>query len=485
MSIGVIVCMSATPLTNSQSSAWSVLQKLADFQALFIESAAADTGRSYYDWNRLTRNERSFVSITGTFKHEPTIAPKIDKTMMNRWSDGLFQSNNLWLALRKNYALPELKSSRVDKYIRYYSKRPEMIDAILNRARYHMPYILEQVLVRGMPAEIALLPIVESSYNPYAYSSANAAGLWQFLAATGQDYGLTTSTWHDGRRDVIMSTRAALDYLQDLYENFDGDWFHALAAYNAGSSRVQKAIQANANRNKSTRFEHLKLSKETRFYVPKLVAISKIVANPKKYGIQLPPMSVESYFEVVEVEYPMNLNFFVTFAGISRKDFVELNPGFRRTIIQKQAPNRVLVPKHMAEEVRVALNSSNSAPPTDSGVESVQYKIQPGDYLGKIANLFDLSVKSIKLANNLSSDFIRAGDTLSIPTGNVFPSQLASGSGDPLYGPQRLVHRVASGDTLWGIARQYDVRLASLLRWNDINKSHYIRPGQRIVVYVD
>ena len=483
LSVSVFVFMSAVPVTSSQYSTWSVMKSLTAVQEFLIYSAAADSSSPFYDWNRFPRNQNSLITVTRTIKQDSIVAPTIEKSFLYRFSGSLFQSNDLWHALRINYALPDLKSSRVEKYVRYYSKRPEMMDAIFTRARYHMPYIFEQVLARGLPAEIALLPIVESSYNPYAYSSANAAGLWQFLAATGKDYGLTTSTWHDGRRDVIMSTQAALDYLQDLHEEFNGDWLHALAAYNAGSSRVRKAIQANVDSNKSISFEHLKLSKETRFYVPKLVAIAKIVANPDKFGIQLPPMSTDSYFEVVDVEFPINLNYFVTVAGITRKDFVELNPGFRRTVIQQQAPNRVLVPKHMAEKIRVALNSAT--PPAAAEVEAVNYKIQPGDYLGKIANIYDVSVKSIKLANNLHSDFIRAGDELSIPTGNVYPSHLVSKSIDPLYSPQRLVHRVTSGDTLWGIARQYDVRLASLLRWNDISKSSYIRPGQRIVVYVD
>ena len=191
----------------------------------------------------------------------------------------------------------------VRKHVKFYSEQPEYFERILKRASIYLPYIYQKVDSMGMPSEIALLPIIESAYNPRARSRAGAVGLWQFMPFTGKQYGLKQNWWYEGRRDIIASTAAALDYLNHLYLMFDNDWTLALAAYNAGENGIHRAIRKNQNQNKSTRYSDLKLKQETSNFVPKLIAVKKIIANPEAYGIDLPKLSSEPAFEIVQFNF--------------------------------------------------------------------------------------------------------------------------------------------------------------------------------------
>ena len=243
------------------------------------------------------------------------LAKPHDKTPPKTYDD-------VWDRVRDGFRLRELDSPHVDYYVKWYAERPEYLERLGDRASLYLYYIVEELERNDIPMEIALLPAIESAYKPTAYSHAHASGLWQFISATGRRYGLKQNWWYDGRRDVVSATGAAIQYLSFLRDEFDGNWFHALAAYNTGERRVQRAILHNRRRGKSTAYEHLNLRRETERYIPKLLAIKRIVENGSQIDLSI----------VAEA------------AGISTSKLHELNPGFRRWATDPAGPHRVLVP---------------------------------------------------------------------------------------------------------------------------------------------
>ncbi len=386
-------------------------------------------------------------------------------------------SNDLWSNIRQDFSLPELKSSNVSRYERKFTANPESLEKTLRRGLVYLQYIYQEVKARGMPAEIALLPFVESSFNPYALSQANAAGLWQFIPATGKRFELESNWWYEGRRDIVKSTNAALQYLQSLYEIFDEDWFHALSAYNSGETKVRKAIEKNNKLNKSTNVEHLNLYRETRHYLSKLIAIRNIVAHPEKFGINLGNATVDQTFVSVEFDRQVNLRFIASNSKVSAQDLHRLNPGLKRQVTPPSGPHVLLVPRRDLAKV---LNFVDSTDSHNSGTY-ITYVVKKGDSLSKIAHNFRLPVDAIVAANTIQSpDYIRTGSTLLIPS-------LFSGSGSNNFDDylRKHEHHVRLGDSLWGIANLYNVKLSQLFEWNQIDESDYLRPDQVIVVYLD
>ena len=223
--------------------------------------------------------------------------------------------DSLWDRVRAGYGLEPLDSPLVERHEKWFSQNPAYMERMVQRARLYLYYIVDEVEKRNLPTEIALLPAIESAFKPHAYSRASAAGLWQFIPSTGRHYGLDRNWWYDGRRNVVEATQAALDYLEKLNNDFDGNWHLALAAYNAGERRVMNAIEYNRRRGRSTEYQNLRtLKPETLNYVPKLVAMAKIIANPEKYGIQLQPIDNEPYFAKVEVGSQIDLDDLVQMA---------------------------------------------------------------------------------------------------------------------------------------------------------------------------
>ena len=390
--------------------------------------------------------------------------------------------DDLWDRIRDGFAFPSIDNKYVDDYEKWYADRPKYMARVVERARPYLYYIVEEVENRGMPTELVLLPAIESAFVPTAYSRARAVGLWQFIPGTAKRYDLKMNWWYDGRRDVIESTRAALDYLEFLHKKFDGDWFHALAAYNAGEGKIAYEIKRNKSKGRETHYTNLRLKTETRRYVPKLVAFKEIINDPSRFGITLSSIPNEPYFTSVDTGGQIDLNVARELSGLNAKEIRHLNAAFKRWSTDPDGPHRLLVPVSSAASLQQALASL----PDSERVKWGSYSIKQGDTLGRIARNYGVSVSALQQSNHLKGTFIRAGKTLLIPLSD---SAISSTPGLAFAGTNSqqgsLVHRVRSGDTLWGIARRYNVYVNQLTAWNSIRSRDTLRLGQNIVVYMN
>lgn len=391
--------------------------------------------------------------------------------------------DDVWARIRAGLTLSrELDQPAVRDRLAWYSRNQGYLDRIAERATPYLHHIVEEIEARGMPLELALLPIVESAYQPLAYSRMHASGLWQFIPATGRRFGLKQNWWYDGRRDVLQATRAALDYLDFLSNEFDGDWLHALAGYNAGERRVSRAIQANRAAGKPTSFWHLQMPAETRGYIPAMLAISEIVANPEQYGVSLQPIPNEPYFTTVDSGGQIDLDKAAKLAGIDTEEIKRLNPGFKRWATDPEGPHRLLVPIEHADRLAQGLRNL----PPDQRLTWRQHRIQRGETLAQIAARYGTTVAVLQQTNNIRGHLIRAGRDLMIPTpgaeGEPPPAQLTAATGnasDSSSGDTRY-HVVRNGDNLWQIARRHGYRVAQITAANGIRENAVLRPGQRL-----
>jgi len=398
----------------------------------------------------------------------------------------------LWNRLRSGYALPDLDSPLVAKHERWYSSHPEYMNRMIKRARLYLYYIVDEVEKRKMPMEIALLPAIESAFKPHAYSRARAAGLWQFIPSTGRHFGLERNWWYDGRRDVVKATKAALDYLEELNKAFDGDWHLALAAYNAGERRVMGAIEYNRRRGRPTDYKNLRtLKPETLNYVPKLLAVSRIILNPGNYDITLASIPNEPYFSRIEIGSQIDLGVAARMANISLGDLYDINPAFKRRATAPNGPHHLLVPSERREIILSALGKL----PEKKRIRWQRHYVRSGDALSTIARRYGVSVRAIQRSNGLRSSRIRAGRNLLIPVsaqrmtaqhGNVTkPVKRRVRRRAPPKTGVKLVHQVRRGDTLWGIATRYNVYIYEVTGWNGLRRRALLRPGQKLNIWVD
>ena len=265
--------------------------------------------------------------------------------------------DDLFDRMRAGFAFDEVQEPAIDQQLAWFEHNPDYLERCFQRAQRYLYHVVTEVEARGMPLEFALLPVVESAYEPFAYSPSRAAGLWQFIPATGVRFGLKEDWWYDGRRDVIESTRAALDYLQALHDQFDGDWLLAIAAYNVGEAWVQRAIDYNRAHGLPSDFWHLNLPAETRAYVPKLLALKRLMAEPERYGLDFAAIPNEPYFAVVDTQSQLQLTIAAQLAGTSYDELVALNPGFNRWATDPDGPHRMLVPIDNADAFEAALKT--------------------------------------------------------------------------------------------------------------------------------
>lgn len=391
---------------------------------------------------------------------------------------------DLWNHIRAGFAMDEVDGALVQRHEAWYLNRPEYVDRMIERSRRYLYYIVEEVEKRGMPMEIALLPMIESAYNPAAYSRARAAGMWQFIPSTGRTYGLQQTWWYDGRRDVLAATRAALDYLQFLHQMF-GDWELALAAYNCGEGNVQRAIAKNRRQGKPTDYVHLKLPPETRNYLPKLQAVKNIVANPELFKITLEPLPSRPYFAVVTAPPHIDVIMAAKLAGVAEEEFRFLNPGHQRPVITPVANRQLLVPADKVDQFQA--NLENNDQPL---VTWQTYQFKQGDKLDAVARKFDISVERLKEVNGLSArKRLRPGQMLLVPmehddaATNLDETYLSRDFKAPVDDyHKRTVYRVKSGDSLNSIARRYGTSVAKLKDWNGL-RSNSVRAGQRLTIW--
>ena len=397
------------------------------------------------------------------------------------------QPADLWDRLRRGFDLPHELHPRIDAELKWYARHQRYLERVSERARRYLYLIVEEVEKRGMPSEIALLPVVESAFQPFAYSHGRAAGIWQFIPSTGRLYGLKQNWWYDGRRDILASTRAALTLLQRLHRQFDGDWLLALAAYNSGQGTVQKAIRKNKRRGKPTDFWSLDLPRETRGYVPRLLALSILVEAPQKYQVRLPSIPNEPYLAQVEVDGQIDLALAADLAGISIDELYLLNPGFNRWATDPEGPHALLVPVDKAETFRARLREL----PPQQRVSWKRHRIRPGESLLQIAKRYNTTVELIKDVNAIRGNLIRAGKNLIIPVSTRHLSNYTLSAEQRLSklqntrrsGRKAVKYRVRRGDTLWDISRSHGVSVRALAKWNGLAPRDTLRPGQTLVIW--
>lgn len=422
---------------------------------------------------------------------------------------------DLWDRIRGGLQYAGSDRPEVEKEVRFYARYDQFIARTTKRARPFLHHIVEELERRQMPLDLALLPIVESAFQPTARSRSGAVGIWQFIPATGRRFGLERNRLYDGRRDVIASTTAALDYLEELHDRFDGDWLSAVAAYNCGERNVERAVEANRAAGRPTDFWSLDLPSETRVYVPRLLALSTIVATPLRYDVRLEPIPNEPYLAVVEVAKQIDLGKAATRAGLDREELRALNTGYTRGVTTSAGIHKVAVPvtkmqvfketlaQHIADlapdrkATRVADRGGGAGASEGDGT---YHKVRKGENLGVIASRYDVTVEAIQELNSVQPRRLRIGQTLLIPvegagagpgrsaeedvaepadtTSVADASAAAGGKG------RRIIHTVQSGDSLWTIARSYDVRVKDIVAWNDgLSAKSVLRLNQKLVVW--
>lgn len=398
-------------------------------------------------------------------------------------ADAPTRDEDFWQQVRTGLQLDGTGHIAVQRQLTEYRRNSTQVEKVFQRGSPYLGYIHDEVKRRGFPAEITLLPFIESSYDPFAYSHGRAAGLWQFIPGTARLYGLRQDWWYDGRRDVIASTRAALDYLDRLQKQFDGDWLLALAAYNAGEGTVGRAIRKNQQAGKPADFWHLDLPGETEAYVPRLLAVSAIVAKPSRYGIRLDPVETQAAFEVVNTGGQLDLAVAAELAGMEMDELYRFNPGFNRWATHPDGPHRLAVPTDRAEEFR----SNLAALPDSKRVKWVRHKISKGETLSHIASRYSTTVGVLRNSNNLDgSSAIVTGRHLLVPVAAkqaVNYAAVAERLQPGRSSASKQKYRVRDGDSLWSIARKHKVSIQQLTRWNRLDSGALIKPGQQLVIW--
>ncbi|HXE50169.1 MAG TPA: transglycosylase SLT domain-containing protein [Ramlibacter sp.] len=411
-------------------------------------------------------------------------------TASNAASRGVAQLEppaDLWERIRRGFAMPNLDSDLVRQQEQWYVSRPDYMQRMTERSRKYLFHIVEELERRNMPTELALLPFIESAFNPQAVSSARAAGMWQFMPATGSYFELKQNTFRDDRRDVLASTRAALDYLQKLYGMF-GDWHLALAAYNWGEGSVGRAIARNQKVGRGTSYADLNMPNETRYYVPKLQAVKNIVAGPDNFRTELPLIENHPYFQTVTVPRDIDVDLAARLADVSVADFKALNPSMKRPVILAAGTPEILLPWDNAKifqrnfeaysEGQYASWTAWSAPVTMSAAEA--------------ARRIGMKEADLRSVNTIPPRMlIKAGSVLIVPRSAKVQADVTShvaDTGQLNLSPERVTRRatVKAGkrDTVGSIAKRYRLSAAQVAEWNSVGASSAFKPGQQVVVYL-
>ena len=395
--------------------------------------------------------------------------------------------DDLFDRMRAGFAFDEVQEPAIDVQLAWFEHNPEYLERVFQRGQRYLYHIITEVEARGMPLEFALLPVVESAYEPFAYSRSRAAGLWQFIPDTGRRFGLKRDWWYDGRRDVVESTRAALDYLQALHDQFGGDWLLAIAAYNVGENSVQREMDFNRANGKPADFWHLRLPAETRAYVPKLLALKRLMAEPERYGLEFAVIPNEPYFALIDTDSQIDLKIAAQLAGTSYDELVALNPGYNRWATDPDGPHRMLVPIDNADAFDTALKTLGA----DDRVRFASHEVSRKETLPMIAKQYGTTVAVISRVNDLKDGKVTAGQTLKIPeiSGQLPDKVLLAASRvdrpETDLGGRRqrqIVYRVRAGETLSSIARRHGMPVSTLARLNNLGAQDTLVKGQRLVI---
>lgn len=420
-----------------------------------------------------------------------TAAPSLNEerpvTLKPTGTLGLMAQTDIWDRIRRGFAMPDLDDDFVRNREQWYASRPDYILRMTERSRPYLFHIVEELERRNMPTELALLPFIESAFNPNAVSSAKAAGMWQFMPATGKYFDLKQNLFRDERRDVLESTRAALDYLQKLYGMF-GDWHLALAAYNWGEGSVSRAIARNKAQGKPTNYSDLNMPNETRYYVPKLQAVKNIVAQPEAFNTQLPLIQNHPFFKSVPIERDIDVTTAARLAGISVEDFKTLNPSMNRPVILAAGTPQILLPWDNATIFEVNLQNHGhqklaswtawQAPRTMKADEA--------------ARMVNMSVDQLRSANGIPPNMlVKAGSTLLVHRKGELDNDVTERVADNAqlaFAPEIVLRRIMvtarKGDTLASLAARHGVSAANMATWNKIGQNIHLKAGQSFAVLV-
>jgi len=403
-----------------------------------------------------------------------------------QFEDSLTLQDSLWDRVRDGFNMPDIDSTYTNKHEQWYASRPDYVSRMLERSKKYLYHIVVEVEKRGMPTEIALLPMIESGFNPKALSTSKASGIWQFIPSTGKDFGLKQNYWKDSRKDVTAATQAALNYLQKLYTMF-GAWDLALAAYNAGEGTVARAIERNRQLGLPTDYQHLSLPDETRNYVPKLQAIKNIIFRPENYGLTLNEIPNKPYFTTVQAPNKIDAKLAAELAGISLEEFNALNPSFTRPVlITENSYQKLLLPTWAASNFTNNLSGYNR--PLSNWHS---YQPKRGERLGAIASQFGISIYELSATNNLKPNrnlIVRRPLLVpaSVQSGLTRPIDVAAMAQLPIEIPveresssksSAISHKVKQGDTLAKLAKRYGISSKQIMQQNHL-KSKNLAVGQ-------
>lgn len=391
--------------------------------------------------------------------------------------------DDVWERIRYQLSINVPQNRPVVTERNYYAKHQRYLDRISKRAEPYLHFIVEEVEKREMPIEIALLPIVESAFDPFGYSHRTASGIWQFMPQTGERFDLKQNWWYDGRRDIVQSTRAALDYLSYLHKTLEGDWLNAIAAYNSGEGRLMRAIKKNRKKHLPTDFWSLDLPRETTAYVPKLLALADLLKRSDEFNVTWKPIINAQVVEVVDVGSQIDLALAAEMADMTLTELYRLNPGFNRWATDPNGPHSLLLPIDKAQQFSEKLANTD----IKNRLRWQRYVVKSGDSLSVIAKKFTTSTSAIRSLNKLNSNTIRIGQELLVPltdgaiNSDHLPKQMRMAANKTSR--TKLSHTVKSGDTLWDISREYDVTMDELAKWNKLKKSAVLRLNQKLTVY--
>ena len=379
---------------------------------------------------------------------------------------------DIWERIRVDLTLsiPEDQIAATSIYRERLYSNQTAVNRISKSGQRYLYHTLSRAQELNLPVELALLPFVESEFNPYAKSVDGATGIWQFLPATGKEWGLKSNWWYDGKKDVMASTEAALSFLTYLNEKFEGDWLLAMAAYNAGPTRVMRAIRKNEKAEKPTRFWDLDLPKETTAYVPKLLVLCELIKDPDSFDVHLPSIANRAYFQRVKIPGQLDLMQAADLAGLKPETIYELNPGFNQWATDPSGPHYLLLPIGVSDRFITQLDSLEQ----DDLVRWDRYKIRRGDNLSQIAFRYKIEVAVLKEINGMSSDLIIAGREIMVPRGSAWASK---------QGPRERTYKITKGDTLWNISKKFKVSIEDIVLWNDLKIERPLQINQAIKIF--
>jgi len=397
-------------------------------------------------------------------------------------------SDDLLAKLREEFSLDPVMNKRVQGELNWFVRNPKYLDRVFNRAQRYLPFIVAELEERDLPLELALLPIVESAFDPFAYSHGRAAGLWQIIPGTGRRFGIRQNWWYDGRRDAVDATRGALAYLDYLHGLMDEDWLLAIASYNSGEGNVLKAVKRNRAKSRPTDFWNLSLSRETSAYVPRLMALVELVRDPAQYGITLPDLVNEPQFVIADVGGQLDLALAAELADIDLDTLYAFNAGNNRWATDPDGPHRLVLPIDAADKFVAALE----AVPANERLRWQRHKVKNGEAISQIAERYNTTIATIRSANQLNGNMIRAGAYLMIPVATKPLSAYGQSADQRRNRKQgttrsgnRVDHIVASGESFWIISRRYDVNMNKLAAWNGMAPRDTLSIGQKLVVWTD